>query len=194
MATNEGSEPGRIGVLGIAGSLRSGSYNRALLRVAQDRAPDSMRITTFDLDEIPPYNLDVEQQGDPDPVVRFKEAIREADALLIATPEYQHGISGVLKNALDWASRPPGESPLNGKTAAIMGATPGMGGTARAQEQLRQTLTYNRVYAVLQPEVLVFRAHQKFDDEGQLIDEDTGKFVSQLLDELVDLTQRLFPT
>lgn len=153
-----------------------------------------MQITTFDLDDIPPYNLDVEQQGDPDPVVRFKEAIREADALLIATPEYQHGIPGVLKNALDWASRPPDESPLNGKTAAIMGATPGMGGTARAQEQLRQTLTYNSVYAVLQPEVLVFRAHQKFDDEGQLIDEDTGKFVSRLLDELVDLTQRLSPT
>jgi chromate reductase, NAD(P)H dehydrogenase (quinone) len=194
MVTNEGSEPRRIRVLGIAGSLRSGSYNRALLRAAQDHAPASMQITTFDLDEIPPYNLDVEQQGDPDPVVRFKEAIRAADALLIATPEYQHGIPGVLKNALDWASRPPGESPLNGKTAAIMGATPGMGGTARAQEQLRQTLTYNSVYAVLQPEVLVFRAHQKFDDEGQLIDEDTGKFVSQLLDELVDLTQRLSPT
>lgn len=121
-----------INVVAFAGSLRQESYNRALLRAAQESAPESMSIDTFDLSPIPLYNYDVEQQGDPEPVQEFKHAIRKADALLIATPEYQHGIPGVLKNALDWASRPPKQSPLQGKPAAIMGATPGMTGTARA--------------------------------------------------------------
>ena len=178
-------------VLAFAGSLRQGSYNQALLRAAQEVAPENMRIETFDLTPIPLYNYDIEQQGDPEPVQKFKDAIRRADALLIATPEYQHGIPGVLKNALDWASRPPRRSPLQGKPAAIMGATPGMTGTARAQAQLRQTLVYSNTYAVLMPEVLVANAKEKFDEGLRLTDEGTRKFMRQLLDNLSDLTVML---
>src|SRR5205814_8833807 len=123
---------------GIAGSLRTGSYNRALLRAAQELAPAGLELLTFDLAPIPLYDGDVEAQGDPEPVGALKTAIRDADALLIVTPEYNYGVPGVLKNAIDWASRPPGQSPLNGKPAALMGATPGMTGTARAQLQIRQ--------------------------------------------------------
>lgn len=177
-----------VRVLGFAGSLRKASYNRALLRAAQELAPEGMTIDIFDLSPIPLYNFDVEQQGDPEPVTAFKNAIRAADAVLIATPEYQHGIPGVLKNALDWASRPPRSSPLQDKPAAILGATPGRLGTARAQTQLRQSLTYNRTYALLQPEVLIASAGEKFDAEGRLTDEDTRTHVRRLLEELVRWT------
>src|SRR5262245_39739521 len=118
-------------VLGIAGSLRRESYNRGLLRAAQEMAPEGMTIRSFELDAIPLYNGDVEAAGDPAPVAQLKEAIRGADALLLATPEYNYGVPGVLKNAVDWASRPPAKSVLSGKPAAIMGASPGMGGTIR---------------------------------------------------------------
>ncbi len=148
-------------------------------------------IEPYDLGTIPLYNYDVEQRGDPRPVAEFKEAIRRAEALLIATPEYQHGIPGVLKNALDWVSRPPGRSVMQGKPVAIMGATPGFTGTARAQTQLRQALTYTQTYAVLQPEVLVARAHQKFDSEGHLTDEPTREFVRKLLEQLWVLARLL---
>lgn len=178
-------------VLGFAGSLRTGSYNRMLLQAAQELTPERISISTFDLSPIPLYNYDVEQQGDPDPVAAFKQQIAAAEALLIVTPEYQQGIPGVLKNALDWASRPPGESPMQGKTVAIMGASPGMTATARAQTQLRQVLTYNNCQAVLRPEVLVGRAHEKFDEQGQLNDEVTTKLIRQLLDNLLDLSSRL---
>lgn len=180
-----------LDVLGFAGSLREGSFNRGLIRTAPELAPPGMRIATFDLAPIPPYNYDVEQRGFPESVARFHDAIREADALLIATPEYQYGMSGVLKNALDWASRPPGDAPMRGKTAAILGATPGMTGTARAQAQVRQTLRHENVHAVLKPEVLVARARGKFDDEVRLVDEDARKFYRQLLENLADLTRRL---
>jgi chromate reductase len=133
----------------------------------------------------------VEEQGDPEPASAFKEAIRARDALLIATPEYQHGVSGVLKNALDWASRPPGQSAMTRKSAAIMGATPGRLGTARAQTQLRQSLAYSNTYTVLQPEVLVDRAHEKFDREGRLTDESARELLGKLLLELETLTRAL---
>ena len=187
----EGSQMETISVLGFAGSLRSGSFNKRLLLAAMEIAPAGMTITPFDLGAIPLYNYDVEQQGDPQPVKEFKDAIRRADALLIATPEYQHGVPGVLKNALDWASRPPGQSVMQGKPAAIMGASPGFTGTARAQTQLRQALTYSQTYAVLQPEVLVSRANEKFDGEGRLTDAKTREFIGQLLDELWDLARLL---
>jgi chromate reductase len=150
-----------------------------------------MAIELFELTAIPFYNADVEEQGDPEPVRAFKEAIRTRDALLIATPEYQHGVSGVLKNALDWASRPPGQSAMQRKSAAIMGATPGRLGTARAQTQLRQSLAYTNTYTVLQPEVLVDRAHDKFDREGRLTDESARELVGKLLHELETLTRAL---
>src|SRR5258708_1896666 len=180
-------------VLGFAGSLRRGSLNRGLLRAAQEVAPPGMTIEPYDLGTIPLYNYDLEAGGDPPPVAEFKEAIRRAQALLISTPEYQQGIPGVLKNALDWASRPAGRSAMQGKPVAIMGASPGFTGTARAQTQLRQALTYTRNLVVLQPEVLVCRAHEKFDSEGHLTDARTREFVRKLLDELWALARLLSP-
>jgi chromate reductase len=182
-----------LNVLGIAGSLRAGSYNRALLRAAQELAPSGMEITAFDLAPIPLYNGDVEAQGDPEPVAALKSAIRQADALLIVTPEYNFGVPGVLKNAIDWASRPPRASVLQGKPAAIMGATQGMGGTGRAQMQLRQAFVFTQTYALLSPEVLIARAQEKFDAAGRLTDEPTRKFVAKLLEALVPWARRFTP-
>lgn len=173
--------PAQIRVLGIPGSLREGSYNKALLRAAQEKAPEGMTIDLFEIGEIPFYNRDVEKEGDPEPVQRFKQAIREADAVLIATPEYQHGLPGVLKNALDWASRPPGDAPLEGKVVGMMGASPSPVGTARAQLQLRQTLVYNQSRFVARPEVLVSKAPSKFDEEGRLTDDTTREFIRKHL-------------
>src|ERR671914_3099767 len=160
-------------VLGFAGSLRARSYNGALLRSAQELAPAGMAIEIYESIELPLFNEDIEAQGDPGPVAAFKQAIRMADALLIATPEYNHGVPGVLKNAIDWASRPPRDSVLAGKPAAIFGASPGITGTARAQSQLRQAFVFTNTPALTQPEILVFRAHEKFDADGNLVDEPT---------------------
>lgn len=172
-------------ILGIAGSLRRDSYNKAVLRTAADIAPDGMTITVHDIADVPLYNYDVEQEGDPDGVVRLKDAVRDSDGLLIVTPEYQHGTPGVLKNALDWASRPPGESVLDGKPVAIMGASPGFTGTARSQSQLRQTLTYNACRVLPPPEVLIGRAHERIED-GELVDEGTRKRVAGALTRFAD--------
>ena len=186
---------GRIVVCGIAGSLRRGSFNRALLRAAQQLAPENMEVRVFDrMAEIPLFNQDVEAEGDPEPVQALKRAIAEADALLIATPEYNHGVPGVLKNALDWASRPPGGSVLAGKPAAILGASPGITGTARAHSQLRQAFVFTDTAALPQPEILVYRAHEKFDADGRLTDERTREFVGKLLQDLADWTHRLSRT
>jgi chromate reductase len=178
-------------VLGIAGSLRATSYNRGLLLAAKENAPAGMAIDIFDIAHIPGYNGDVEAEGEPEPVAPFKSAISEADALLFATPEYNYGLPGVLKNAIDWASRPPGKSALVGKPAAIMGATPGTGGTARAQLQLRQTLAATRVHVLTQPEIFVAGASSKFDEDGRLTDEETLKYIRKLLDGLAAWTRRL---
>lgn len=176
-------------VLGIPGSLRDDSYNRALLEAAQRVSGSDMEISIVEIGDIPHYDADVEAEGDPDPVTEFKQAVRTADALLIATPEYQHGIPGVLKNALDWASRPPSDSPLGGKPTAIMGATPGDFGTARAQEDLRQVLIYNDCPMVKTPEVLVADAASKVDESGAFVDNETLDFVRQLLDGLAEVTR-----
>ena len=181
-----------IRVLGIAGSLRAASFNRALLRAAAELAPAGLAIDLFEgLGAIPQYNADVEAQGDPAPVTALKTAIREADALLIATPEYNYGLPGVLKNAIDWASRPPGTCVLNGKPAAIMGGTPGGTGTARAQLALRQSFVFTDTRALLQLEVLVARAHEKIDANGRLTDEPTRQLIRRLLESLADWTRRV---
>ena len=180
-------------VLGIAGSLRKASYNRALLRAAGELAPEGMTIETFDLADIPLFNEDVEAQGTPPAVAALREAIANADALLVATPEYNHGVPGVLKNAVDWASRPPRKSPLAGKPAAVFGASPGQTGSARAQSQLRQAFVFTATPVLPQPEVLVYRAHEKFDAEGRLTDEATRRYVRLLLEALADWTRRLAP-
>src|SRR4051794_28024442 len=168
-------------VLAFAGSLRTGSFNRSLVRAARELAPPDVTIDAFDLSGIPLYNGDVEANGDPEPVAAFKQAIRAADALLIATPEYNHGAPGVMKNAIDWASRPPRQAPLDGKPVGILGASPGMTGTARGQSQLRQAFEFTNSYCMPQPEVLVFHAHEKFDQQGKLTDEKTREFVSKYL-------------
>jgi chromate reductase, NAD(P)H dehydrogenase (quinone) len=179
-------------VCGIAGSLRRGSYNRALLRAAVALAPDGLEIVVFDrLGDVPPYNADVEAVGDPEPVVALKAAIREADALLVVTPEYNYGVPGVLKNAIDWASRPPNASVLAGKPAAIMGATPGRTGTARAQLALRQSFVFTQTPVLPGPEVLVAEAHERFAADGTLTDENTRRFVGRLLERLRSWTEQL---
>ncbi len=177
-------------VVGIAGSLRRGSYNRALLRAAAELAPPSLHVVVHDLSTIPLYDGDLESAGVPGSVVDLREAVRRADALLIATPEYNHGVPGVLKNTIDWLSRPPRGSALNGKPAAVMGASPGMTGTARAQAQLRQAFVFTNTYALLQPEVLVGRAHEKFDGDGRLTDTATREFLVTLLGQFADWIAR----
>lgn len=180
------SDPSPVDLLAFAGSLREGSYNKAVLRAAKELAPDGLHIQIFDLEGIPLYNADVEAQGDPARVSEFKEAIRNADGLLIATPEYNHGVPAVTKNAIDWASRPPKKAPLNEKPVGILGASPGMTGTARGQSQLRQAFEFTNSYCMPQPEILVYRAHEKFDEEGKLTDEATRKYLGKYLEALHD--------
>jgi chromate reductase, NAD(P)H dehydrogenase (quinone) len=156
--------------LGFAGSLRRGSYNRGLIRAAAEMAPTGIIVETFDIDDVPLYNQDVEDAGEPTAVVAFKKAIARADALLVATPEYNHGVPGVLKNAIDWASRPRATSPLRDKPVAVMGATPGRGSTARAQAQLRDAFVFTSACVMPQPELLIGGAGASFDHDGNLTD------------------------
>jgi chromate reductase len=168
-------------ILGVAGSLRSGSFNRSLLRAAAELAPEGMAIEVFDLLQVPLYNGDVEAAGDPPGVAAFKQAIAAADGVLMATPEYNHGVPGVMKNAVDWASRPPREAPLGGKPVGLIGASPGITGTARGQSQLRQAFEFTNSFCMPQPELLVFKAHEKFDAEGRLTDAGTGEYLGRYL-------------
>lgn len=178
-------------VFAFAGSLRNGSYNRALLRAAQEEAPNEMTIELFDLADVPLYDADVEAEGDPEGVTALKEGIRSADAMLIATPEYNHGVPAVTKNAVDWASRPPRDAPLNEKPVGIIGASPGMTGSARGQTQLRQAFEFTNSFCMPQPEILVARAHEKFDDEGNLTDQKTRTFLKKYLVSLEQWTARV---
>ena len=182
------SKPVRI--LGIAGSLRRESYNRALLRAATQLAPDGATIEVFELAGIPGFNQD-DEQDPPAKVVELKRRIREADAILIVTPEYNYSVPGVLKNAIDWASRPYGDSAWNGKPAAIMGASIGTIGTARAQYHLRQMFVFLNMFPVNQPEVMVGNASERFDANGNLTDDATKQFVRQLLQNLVEWARRI---
>lgn len=185
------NESRTLRVAGFAGSLRAGSYNRALLRAAAELAPVGMAIEILDIGSIPLYNADVEAEGDPEPVAAFKRAVGAADGLLISTPEYNLGVPGVTKNIIDWASRPPRQSVLDGKPVGIMGATPGMGGTARGQSQLRQAFVFTNSYAMPQPEVLVRRASELFDPDGRLIDEATRAHVAKFLTAFAAWIERL---
>jgi chromate reductase, NAD(P)H dehydrogenase (quinone) len=171
----------QLSVVGIVGSLRKASLNRALLCVAQQLAPANMYIEIVSLAEIPMFNSDLEGDALPCAVDLLRQSVREADGLLLVTPEYNHGVPGVLKNAIDWLSQPVRGSALEGKPTAIMGASPGLAGTARGQSQLRQAFVLTNTPAMLQPEVLVSRAHEKFDSQGCLIDEATRQFVGGFL-------------
>ena len=172
-----------IRVAGIAGSLREGSLNKGLLRAAVELAPAELEINIYTrLGDIPPYNDDVFIKGDPEPVADLKKFIGGAEAILISTPEYNYGVPGVLKNAIDWASRPAGKSVLNRKPAAIMGCSPGLGGTIRAQHGLRQSFVFTETYAMLQPEIKIPSAAPLFDASGKLTDETTRQYIKKFLD------------
>ena len=169
-------------VAAFAGSLRRGSYNRALIRAARELAPAGMEVEPIEIGGLPFYDADVEARGDPPAVAAFKEALAAADGILIATPEHNDGIPGVLTNAIDWASRLPGRSPLVGKPVAVMGASPSQVGTARAQLHLRQLLGHVHARILPPPELLVARAHERFDAEPRLTDEGTRRLLAGLLE------------
>jgi len=179
-----------VHILGFAGSLRKQSYNRFLLSAATEMVPGIATLEVFDLEGIPPFNQDLEQQP-PEKVKEFKAKIRAADAILIVTPEYNYSIPGVLKNAIDWASRPYGDNALDGKPVAVMGASPGMTGTARAQYHLRQTFVFLNMYPLNRPEVMVPSANEKIDENGKVKDERTRKKIKDLLESLVAWTKKM---
>jgi chromate reductase len=179
-----------IRILGIAGSLRRKSYNRAALRAAQQLVPDDAVLDVFELDGIPVFSEDDERQP-PAKVVELKKRIRDADAVLLVTPEYNYSIPGGLKNAIDWASRPYGDNAWASKPVAIMGASVGRLGTARAQYHLRQVFVFLNMLAINQPEVMIGNAAEHFDAEGNLTSEPTKDLIRQLLANLVTWTRGL---
>jgi chromate reductase, NAD(P)H dehydrogenase (quinone) len=180
----------KLSILGFAGSLRQSSFNKAILRAAQEMVPSDASLEIFDLAGIPLFNQDLENQP-TQKLSEFKAAIRAADALLVATPEYNYSMPGVLKNALDCASRPYGDNALEGKPVAIMGASIGMLGTARAQYHLRQSCVFLNMYPLNRPEVMVPFAQGKFDDKGRLTDAATKEKIGELVEALITWTRRL---
>jgi chromate reductase len=178
-----------IKVLGIAGSLRKGSYNRAALRAAQDLMPAGAVLEIAEIDGLPGFSQD-EEKSPPAKVTELKAKIRAADAVLFVTPEYNYSIPGVLKNAIDWASRPYGDSAWKGKPVAVMGASPGALGTARAQYHLRQCFVFLDMPVVNQPEVMIAHAADKFDADGNLKDDKAKELTAKLLANLCDLVRR----
>jgi chromate reductase len=176
-----------VNILGVSGSLRAGSYNSALVRAAAAVAPAGMVVDVYSgLPAIPPYDQDLDTDDPPAPVADLRERIRAADGLLIATPEYNYGVPGVLKNAIDWASRPAATSALKRKPIAVMGAAPGAFGAVRAQLSLRQSFLWTDSVVVGKPELMVFQAHLRFDGAGNLIDGQTRELLVALLTALAD--------
>lgn len=180
----------KITILGIAGSLRKDSYNRAALRASKTLKPDDAQVDIFELNGIPGFNQD-EERNPPEKVVELKTRVKAADAILFVTAEYNYSIPGVLKNAIDWGSRPSGQSVWDGKPAAIMGASIGMLGSARAQYHLRQCCVYLNMYLLNNPEVMIPFAAERFDANGNLVDDRTRALITQLLENLVRWTRRL---
>jgi chromate reductase len=178
-----------VKILGIPGSLRRASFNRLALEAAQLLLPEGAKLEIFGLEDIPPYNQDLEKQP-PARVVELKARVRAADAILFATPEYNYSVPGVLKNAIDWASRPYGDSAWQGKPVAVMGASIGMLGSARAQYHLRQSFVFLNMYPVNQPEVQIATAAERFDDSGRLTDAKTRERIGELLRALVALVRQ----
>jgi chromate reductase len=179
-----------MNILGISGSLRKGSYNTAALRAAQELAPEGVTIQIADISDLPLYNDDIRVQGFPPPVQRFRTQIKEADALLISTPEYNYSISSPLKNAIDWASRPP-DQPLNGKPTALMSASGGIFGGMKAQHAMRIIGIFLDMKFVNRPEVAIGTAQERFDAEGKLTHEPTREIIRKLLVALVEWTAQL---
>jgi len=181
---------GKIKIVGFVGSLRTGSYNRALIKAASELVPDTAELEIFDLKDIPIFNQDNERNL-PDAVKIFKEKIKNADAILIATPEYNYSVPGVLKNAIDWASRPYPDNSFLDKPVAIMSAASGLLGGSRAQYHLRQMFVFLDMHPLNKPEVIVSNANEKIDNNGNLTDEKTRQKIKELLEALVSWTLRL---
>jgi chromate reductase, NAD(P)H dehydrogenase (quinone) len=184
------SDAKALSILGICGSLRQGSFNRAALNTAIELRPTGMNVTVADISQIPLYNEDVRAQGFPPPVETLRQQIKAADALLFACPEYNYSMSGVLKNAIDWASRPP-DQPFAGKPIAIISAAAGMAGGARSQLHLRQSCVFLDMHPLNKPEVLIFQAQNKFDASGQLTDETARNLIRELMVNLVRWTRQV---
>ena len=179
-----------ISVLGICGSLRKGSFNRAALNTAIELRPAGMNVTIADISQIPLYDEDVRAQGFPAPVETLRQQIKAADALVFACPEYNYSMTGVLKNAIDWASRPP-DQPFAGKPVAILGAAAGMAGGARAQLHLRQSCVFLDMHPLNKPEVLIFQAQNKFDANGRLTDDVARGLIGDLMAALLRWTRQV---
>ncbi len=180
----------KIKILGIAGSLRKGSYNRAALNAAVGLVPDGAEIEVFEIDGLPGFNED-DEKNPPAKVVELKQKIRAADAILFVTPEYNYSVPGVLKNAIDWASRPYGDNAWEGKPAGIMGASVGAIATARAQYHLRQIMVFLDMHPINKPEVMIGNCAGRFNDAGELTDEKTREIITRFLQALVDWTKRI---
>src|SRR5271170_382585 len=184
------SDSGTVSVLGICGSLRRASYNMAALRAAVALKPAGVSVTVADISRIPPYNEDVRVEGFPPSVETLRRQIAAADALIFACPEYNYSMSGVLKNAIDWASRPP-DQPFAGKPCAIIGAAAGMAGSARAQYDLRRSCVFLDMHPLNKPEVLIGQAQTKFDADGNLLDEVAKNLIRDLMANLAAWARRL---
>jgi chromate reductase len=180
----------KLRIIGISGSLRKGSYNTAALNAAVELCPDDAAIEVYDIAGFEQFNQDLEANP-PAKVVEFKAAIRAADAVLFSSPEYNYSVPGVLKNAIDWASRPYGDSAWDGKPALIMGAAGGAIGTARMQYHLRQIMVFLNMHPLNRPEVMINNCVGKFDENGKLTDENTREFLKEALEALVHWTRRL---
>lgn len=178
-------------ILGICGSVREGSFNRGLLRAARDETPDGVELEICGIGDIEPYNGDVEQAGVPDAVASFKSAIAGADAVLIACPEYNASFTGVLKNAIDWASRPVQGNPFMGKPTALVGASGGPSGTARAQAAILPVLTACGAITMPKPAVMVRNSASLFDDQITLTDQDTRDRIRDQVQALVEFARRM---
>jgi chromate reductase len=189
---NDLNEDGIYEVAAIVGSLRKLSFNRGLLRAAIEEQPDGMRITEVPIAEVPLFNDDIENQGDPPAVQNLKSQILASDAVLLITPEYNQSISGVMKNAIDWASRPYGKGMvLSGKPVAILGASSGKFGTARAQLDLRKMLPYLGMYLLPKPEIYIGPGRESFDEQSNLSDEQVRKRLREMLEKLLEWTKTI---
>ena len=180
----------KIKILGISGSLREGSFNTAALKAAQELCPDDAEIEIYPIDGFPSFNQDLEAQP-PAKVTEFKAKIREADSIVISSPEYNYSVPGVLKNAIDWASRPYGDSAWDGKPALIMGASGGAIATGRMQYHLRQIMVFLNMHPLNKPEVMIGFAHEKVDASGKLTDQATRDHIRGALEALIAWTRKL---
>lgn len=175
-----------IRIAGICGSLREKSYNLRALEYAKSVAPDGVELDVIRINDVEPYNGDVEKEGWPPGVKALRDRVEPADAVLLASPEYNYGVPGMLKNATDWLSRPTGKGPITGKPLAIMGASTSYSGTARAQADWRNVAFYNSMPLFADVEVLIFKADDKFGGDGPLTNEKSQKLIRELMEKFAD--------